>query len=156
MGCKEYLVAQKVHIVIGTEAWPSSVFEKVVIRISDLYYRNTRIYNNDPAEQVQTNRSLIMTSWASFARTSLWRKMYHQARDMLTMSRLLGVSLELEATDSKDRIYALYGIVDHSIRQSIRVDYSKSVEELALQVSTHLARTGNAEFLLSSRRYQGR
>jgi hypothetical protein len=59
------------------------------------------------------------------------------------------VSYGAKASDERDRVYALRGLLNYNDRQALVVDYAEPLSSAFLNMLTHLFRNGEGPFLLS-------
>lgn len=65
------------------------------------------------------------------------REGYLRGRRSLSLTSLLRHSKDCGATDTRDRIFALLGLVDEDVRHAIPVDYNLTTLELQERVAIH-------------------
>ena len=70
------------------------------------------------------------------------------ASGQASLASLLEATWTFSATDNRDRVYALIGIVSSQDGSSLRVDYSESVQQLSHRVSKLLVQNGQLFELL--------
>lgn len=68
--------------------------------------------------------------------------------ESVSLSDLLSLTTRFEATDPRDKVYALLGVTNNIPTQALLPDYGKSVEQVYIDVTQHFITNGEAFFAM--------
>ena len=83
-------------------------------------------------------RSVLKKSTAKLKKLDELRTRWQSAAYSLDLSELLRLGLESYATDARDNVYGILGLMSPQDKQHIRVDYSRTVEQVYAEATALL------------------
>ncbi|OAK95978.1 hypothetical protein IQ06DRAFT_258054 [Phaeosphaeriaceae sp. SRC1lsM3a] len=127
---QEVVLASKVFLHVGSVVVPFE--QKTIKRIYDVCSQR---WENDT---IRSPLEVHLKHW-----TSVWRR--NMAPDMVSV---LNMSMDCSATDPRDRVFAIIGLLPTSIRSIIPINYSLSLEHvLAYAANACIRSRGDLEIL---------
>jgi hypothetical protein len=68
--------------------------------------------------------------------------------ETVSLSKILGLTSIFQATDPRDKVYALLGVTNNILTQALLPDYGKSVEQVYTDVAQHFITNGESFFTM--------
>lgn len=147
---QEYVLAQDVHFLIQTQRFRDPSFRRGLCIAFRRYYQMDWMARANM--DLSTQQLFDMANVASLFDYRQSLRIRRKRGMENSLGDLIQVGTVLRATDPRDQIYALYGLITASDRASIPVDYSESREDLEVRFSSYLLAQNNGPFLLSHAR----
>ena len=143
---QEVVLAQDIRIVFGNH---SVTFEQLVVVVSVVSHIHVNESRRDQTSSWDTHSWTGVTiAAAAFLQT--WQKRKARAeKKPMSLCDLVTSTMSQKSTDRRDRVYALYGMVDGKIIEDLPVDYSESYTQLSCRFSEYLIHHGHQVWALS-------
>ncbi|ETI19447.1 hypothetical protein G647_09281 [Cladophialophora carrionii CBS 160.54] len=150
---QEYALAAQSTFLIGTDTRPGPYLARGFLRALQymlfLYHSDRR----DPVDE-KPNARLARVVWdvdQPYTAVLLIDEARRSRPQGLPLSTLLWRTKRFHATNPRDKVYAVFGLVDDAarVKDEIPIDYqSDDTHPLGAQVARYLVRTGNGAYLL--------
>lgn len=133
---QEVAVNKVLHVVYGRETIQWDTLAPVILRLLASFHFSTMI--EDDVSPLQKRTRILSTNTLFLDST---RKMYQgegARQHPATLLHMMPSFWTFNATDGRDKVFALLGLVEDEISPLIEPDYTKPVEEVFLHTAWHL------------------
>ena len=161
---QEFELGKTLQILCGSRIVPYEKFIATYLVLPMLMYRVPCMTVVQLRKNVDWNGNVVSSRLYKRKLPMLWEN-YDEAENTLAaltnvrreildnegrlrprpLYRILPLIKDFDATDFKDKIYGVFGIVSVSLHHSVQVDYQKSVAEVYRDAMTYLLREENDE-----------
>ena len=123
---QEFALASSVAMMYGTDKIPGEMFPRIVSESMQRGLSSTVLDGDDD----KTQRKDVDNSSYALASMLTARQDHHNGQTKGLFHHLRYLSAYCQATDDRDRIYALLGLATDAERSAINVNYSETVAEV--------------------------
>lgn len=157
---QEVILARKLILHCGPESVDWQIFQ-IALYTMIRQAKRSRIYHSGGlSSQARESKAQAMLVWSAnhtfafffFQSASLYA---HRARDF-TMASLLSLTSVFEATDARDKLFALVGLLPEASRERLafKPDYTTNVRRLYIRVAKHFLQTTQRLDIITARPQQ--
>ena len=148
---QEYAMASSINFMYGTTIMDAGMLPQAIEKCLQLGIQMPILLGNDQDEvrKAADNNIFAMASMVSMRRDVLFK----QGRGLFHHLRYL--STYCNATDDRDRVYALLGVATEAEREAIKIDYTESVAEVYRRTAGYLVKLeGGLDLLFEAGCYE--